>query len=197
MSKKPKAIHLCESCDSPLPKKRKYCDERCEKIQLCKSMGTTKYKTKHVAPLFQRMIRAEAGAKPATYVHLAVVEGRLEEVTRKVGQCVCVTCGRLCPWEGGTFNSQLHCGHFLAGRGSILFEEECVAPQCAGCNRHHHGRPLEFRIWMEAVRGIEVIERLDAMKHSPLSRSRDELVDMWIEFNRRLKAAQTTMKGIR
>lgn len=192
--KKPKVIYLCECCDAPLVAKRKYCSDRCEQIHLCMSTGTTKYKTKFVAPLFQRMIRAEYGALPAGY-SMACVKGNITGIWRMVGHCVCVTCGRICPWESGGGESQLHCGHFLAGRGSILFEEDCVAPQCAGCNRHHGGRPLEFRAWMEAVRGLETIERLEVAKHKPLSRTRDELVDMRMEFNRRLKAAIEKMKG--
>jgi hypothetical protein len=91
--------------------------------------------------------------------------------------------------------SQLHAGHFLAGRGSILFEEAGVKPQCAGCNRHHGGRPQEFRQYMELVCGLDVVEKLEAQKRQPLSRSRDELVDMRIEFNSRLKAAIAKMKG--
>lgn len=189
-----KRLYLCESCDEELSTKRRYCDERCKQIELCKSMGTSKYKTKHVAPIFQRCIRAEAGSHPGFYTP-AIIFGVLKQVVRRIGQCVCITCGRVCPWEGGTFESQLHCGHFLGGRGSILFEPECVAPQCSGCNRHHGGRPQEFRQWMEAVRGLETIERLERLKREPLSRSRDELVDMRLEFNRRLKAAQERMKG--
>ena len=158
------------------------------------STGTTKYKTKFVAPLFQKMMRAEWGANSAAEA-LAVSKGKLILVGRSNGQCVCVTCGTVCPWEGGRFDKRLNCGHFIAGRGSILFEEDCVAPQCAGCNMYHGGRPLEFRIWMEAVRGIETIERLETAKHKPLSRTRDELVDMRLNFNQRLKAAQAKMKG--
>lgn len=193
--KKQKQIHRCEWCDAELSTKRKYCNDVCCETHLCAGKGTTKYKTVHVAPTFQRMMRAEFGALPASHVFLAVVKGRLEEITREVGQCVCVTCGTVCPWEGGRFEKRLNCGHFLAGRGSILFEEECVAPQCAGCNMHHGGRPLEFRVWMAAVRGEAVIERLERLKHQPLSRTREQLVTMRIEFDRRLKAAIERMKG--
>lgn len=189
-----KPIYRCESCDSVVETDRKYCGERCKQIELCKSMGTMKYKTKHVAPTFQEMCRAEWGAVPSGYV-LAIRKGELVQVHRDLGQCVCVTCSNVCPWRAGTFTSKLDCGHFLSGRGSILFEEDCVAPQCAGCNQHHGGRPLEFRKWMEAVRGLEVIERLELQKHQPMSRTRDQLVDMRLSFNKRLKAAQAKMKG--
>jgi hypothetical protein len=193
VSKKPKQVHFCQSCEVAMKTKRIYCGDRCKQIQLCKSMGTTKYKTNHVAPTFQRMLRAEWGAS-LDKVSMAVVKGSMTRIIRRAGQCVCITCGQVCPWECGAFERQLHAGHFLAGRGSILFEEEGVQPQCALCNRHHGGRPLEFRIWMEHTYGIETIERLDAMKRQPLSRSRDELVDMRLDFDRRLKAALLQMK---
>lgn len=157
-------------------------------------MGVTKFKTKHVAPLFQRMKRAEFGAE-ASGLAYAVSKGMLIQVHRRIGECVCVTCGRVCPWECGSGERQLHCGHFIAGRGSILFEEDCVAPQCSGCNKHHSGRPLEFRVWMEHVRGLETIERLERIKHHSLTRTRDEMVDSYMLYNQRLKAAQTFMKG--
>ena len=195
MTRAPKAIYRCESCDAVLSRKRKYCDERCKQIELCKSMGTAKYKTKHVAPAFQAMIRAEAGAFTGFYSP-AIVDGKLINVVRIVGECVCVTCGRVCPWQGGTFMHQLHCGHFLAGRGAILFEEDCVSCQCSECNRHHGGRPLEFRKFMEAVRGLEVIERLEQLKRQSVSWSRDAMVDKRIEYSRRLKVAEAKMKGL-
>lgn len=192
--KKQKQIHRCEWCNAELSTKRKYCNDVCCETHLCAGKGTTKYKTVHVAPSFQRMMRAEWGANSSSEA-LAVSKGKLILVKRSKGQCVCVTCGTVCPWEGGRFEKRLNCGHFLAGRGSILFEEECVAPQCAGCNMHHRGRPLEFRVWMAAVRGEAVIERLERLKHQPLSRTREQLVTMRIEFDRRLKAAIEKMKG--
>lgn len=140
------------------------------------------------------MIRAEAGARLDAF-SMAVKDGVVQRVFRKVGQCVCVTCGRICPWKGGQGMFKLDSGHFLAGRGSILFEETCVAPQCCGCNKYGDGKPQEYRRWMEFVYGIEEIERLEFMKRQPLSRTRDQLVDMRIKFDKRLKAAELKMKG--
>ncbi len=196
MAKRAKKIYICECCDAPLDSKRKYCNDRCEQIHLCMSTGTTKYKTKFVAPLFQKMIRAEYGALPAGY-SMACVKGTITGIWRMVGHCVCVTCGRLCPWESGGGESQLHCGHFLAGRGSILFEEDCVSTQCASCNRHHSGRPQEFRQWMLAVRGVEIVERLEQLKRQPKSFTRDELVDMRVSYKARLGAAIAKMKNVK
>ena len=155
------------------------------------TIGT--YVSRFVAPEFQRMIRAEAGANPNLRT-TAVVDGGIDTaVFRRIGECVCVTCGTILPWSSGI--GGMHTGHFLGSRCfSILLEEENVAPQCAGCNRYHSGRPQQFRMWMEHVRGAEAIERLQALKATTRRFTRDELVDMRIEFKRRLKEAERKMK---
>src|SRR5687767_10446916 len=87
--------------------------------------------TRMVATEFQRMIRAEFGANPRRYV-LAVVEGTIQLVERRIGECVCVTCGTVKAWDSGI--KGIHAGHFLASRAnSILFEETNIAPQCSSC----------------------------------------------------------------
>ena len=155
------------------------------------SIGT--YVNKFVAPDFQRMIRAEAGAKPSGY-YIAIVDGLDCYVHRNVGQCVCVTCGKVLPWSSGL--GGMHTGHFLASRTySILFEEDNVAPQCSGCNRFRNGEPQKFRLWMESVRGAETIERLERLKATSRPFTREELVEMLIGFRARLKAAEQSMQG--
>jgi hypothetical protein len=137
------------------------------------------------------MIRAEYGAQPSGLT-VTIVNGELSQSLREVGFCACVTCGRVSPWTG---NKGFHCGHFLASRrNSILFEEDNVAPQCAECNQHRGGEQQLFRKWMLAVRGIEVVERLERLKNEVRVFSRDELVDMRIGFAARLKAAELRMK---
>jgi len=42
---------------------------------------------------------------------------------------------------------------------------------------------------------VKVIERLEALKQTSRQFTREELVDMRLEFRRRLKAAEETMKG--
>ena len=146
-----------------------------------------------MATVFQRLIRAEAAAEPNGMAP-AVVDGQLSVVFRRVGQCVCVTCGKVQPWSSGL--GGMHAGHFLASRcNSILFEEENVAPQCSHCNRYRGGEPQLFRIWMIAVRGAQTVERLERLKHETRHFTREELVDMKIGYKSRLKAAETSMEG--
>lgn len=159
-------------------------------LATAKRYQTGTYSTKFVAPVYQKMIRAEAGSRPGLV--RAVVDGKILHVRRKLGQCVCITCGAVGKWDGGGMNA----GHFLASRcNSILFEEENIAPQCRVCNCFHSGRPEEFREWMIAVRGAEVVERLERLKVQSVSFTREELVDKRIEFESRLSRAIERMRN--
>lgn len=194
-ARKPKATSVCDGCGETFEGKRQFCTPRCRKVLQCKAKGTTKFLTNVVAPLFQKMIRAEWGAMEDGFT-LCVVRGDLNDdsmVFRRRGQCACITCGKVDSWDSGI--KGIHTGHFLASRrASILLEEANVAPQCSGCNFFRSGAPSEFRIWMERVRGLSEIERLQRLKTQSVSFSRDELVDMWFDFSERLKIAQERMK---
>ena len=167
--------------------------ERMLQVASRSQVGT--YTRSVVAPLFQKMIRAEVAASEVP-AFPAIVQGELAIVTRQIGQCVCVTCGKVLPWKGnGPWKENaLHTGHFLASRrNSILFEEDNVAPQCNSCNYYRSGAPLYFRHWMLAVRGEAVIERLERLKNEMRTFTREELVDMKIAYAARLKAAEERM----
>jgi hypothetical protein len=164
-------------------------------IETAKQYQSSTYIRKFVAPVFQKMIRAESGADPRPY-HTAVVDGKIRQVKREIGQCVCITCGKTGSWKGSVDRfSGFHTGHFLASRrNSILLEEDNVCPQCVYCNIYQSGNPQAFRQWMLSVRGPEAVERLERLKTESVSFSREELVDMRIRFTERLKAAEERMK---
>jgi len=155
------------------------------------------YTRKFVAPLFQRMTRAEYASLPAGETTV-IVNAEIAQVLRKVGQCVCVTCGTVGPWKGTFFGGgEIETGHFLASRrNSILLEEDNVAPQCKICNRHRAGEQQLFRKWMLYVRGIEVVERLERLKNEVVQFTREQLVDLRIGYAARLKDAEEKMKGV-
>jgi hypothetical protein len=156
-------------------------------LEKAKEYTTGTYSRKFVAPLFQRMIRAEFGADTRTFFP-AVVDGKVKQVKRCMGECVCVTCGKLDRWDGGI--GGMHTGHFIGSRcNSILFEETNVATQCPHCNVYRHGAPQEFRLWMEVMHGKAEIERLERLRNKSKSFSREELVDMRIDYQKRLDAA--------
>lgn len=176
----------------PLTHEEKAERARTRMLEKAKCFQTSTYARK-VATVFQKMIRAEAGADPRQYV-TAVFEGQITQIEHILGHCVCVTCGRRQRWDSGI--KGMHTGHFLASRrNSILFEETNVAPQCAHCNYYRDGAPQEFRLWMRMVRGPEVIERLERLKTESRQFGREELVDMRIAYAARLAAAETTMRN--
>lgn len=161
-------------------------------IEKAKEYKVTTYVRKFVSPIFQRMIRAEFGADRTAFVP-AVVEGSIEDVPRRVGQCACVTCGKVERWDSGI--KGMHTGHFLASRrNSILFEETNVAPQCQNCNFFLSGAPRAFRIWMLHVRGEDIVTHLEQLKTQSVSFTRPELVDMRLDYTERLQAAEEKMK---
>ena len=169
--------------------------ERMLQVASRSQVGT--YTRSVVAPLFQKMIRAEVAASEVP-AFPAIVQGELAIVTRQIGQCVCVTCGKVLPWKGnGPWKENLlHTGHFLASRrNSILFEEENCWPQCSHCNYVQSGEQQLFRKWMLAVRGAEVVERLERLKNEMRTFDRETLVDMRIAYQKRLDAAILRMQN--
>lgn len=181
----------CDNCGNNRGNKTRFCSARCEKDLAFRAMGTTAAR-RRVAVLFQRMIRAEYGAKPAGPAS-AVQSGKIVAVDRQMGQCVCVTCGRVAKWDAGL--RVMHTGHFVGGRSaSIVFDERNVAPQCSHCNVYRHGAAAEFAIWMLATHGSDVIDELRQKRHTAPAYDRSALVDMWFKFALRLKTAQNTMR---
>ena len=145
-----------------------------------------------VAVVFQKAIRAEAAALPAGLTP-AVRKGELVQVFREVGQCVCITCSKVLPWT--TMEGHMQTGHFIGRCASLLFQEDGVAPQCDGCNKWGDGEGPAYTIWMEAVRGRDTIDRLQKLKPQSRSYDYEELVDINLEFQARLKIAEDQMKG--
>jgi hypothetical protein len=170
-------------------------DEKAERartrmLETAKQYGPSTYARKHVSPLFQKMIRAEFAAN--NYFSFAIVEGEFMWVDRRIGECVCITCGKIEKWDSGI--KGMHTGHFLASRrNSILFDEDNVAPECSHCNFYLSGNPQAFRKWMIEVRGIETVERLERLKTQSVSFTLEQLVDMRISYKARLDAAIATM----
>lgn len=176
-----------------LSPEQKAANARERMIEVAKQYSTGTYSRKYVAPLFQRMIRAEAGAMPEGYT-TTIVHGEYDMSYRRVGDCACVTCGIVAAWDSGI--KGIHTGHFLASRcNSILFEEANVAPQCSSCNFYRSGEQQLFRKWMLAIRPTH-IERLERLKTQSKQFTRYELVDMRIGYAARLNAAVERMKGI-
>jgi len=155
---------------------------------------TGTYINKFVAPVFQRMIRGEAGAQPDGMTP-AIVGGQNTEVFRRVGQCVCVTCGRVGAWKGNYLGGgTIETGHFIASRrASILFEPHNSHPQCKHCNRHLGGNQANYEVWMQHVYGPDEPDRLKRLKHETRQFTREELVALRILYKTRLDTAIAKM----
>jgi len=148
-----------------------------------------------VAKAYQKMVRAEYAARPAGLVP-AVVNGEVVGVFRRLGQCVCVTCGKVGPWKGNSAGGgPIETGHFVPGRrASVLFEPHNAHPQCKSCNQHLGGNQANYKLWIEHVYGADEEDRLRRLKNESRRFTREELVDMQLAFQARLKAAEDTMK---
>ena len=157
---------------------------------------TGTYIRKFVAPVFQRMIRAEAGARPN---QPAMIDGVYSATwTTPSGVACCVTCGKSAWWttDKKAGLQGLDAGHYLAGRGNaILFEETNCHPQCSYCNERLCGNQGAYLIYMFSRYGQAEIERLLELKHGPAKQfTREELVDMRIAYQARLDKAMEVMK---
>jgi hypothetical protein len=145
-----------------------------------------KYRNK-VAVDFQMMVRAEAGAKNSLVT--AVLHRCVTMVRAVTGAAACVTCGTIYPWSGG----EMHAGHFLPGRSqSILFDPRNCHPQCCYCNTHG-GYPQQYKMYMIAEYGSDVVEELYRLKHQVKSWTADELVVMRMDYKERIRAAKKKM----
>lgn len=149
-----------------------------------------------VAKVYQRMIRAEAGALPPGPTP-AIVEGEFSAVLREVGYVVCVTCGKIGPWQCDK-QAGLHgieTGHFIAGRtAAVLFADHNANPQCVYCNKELSGNVANYKLWIKHVYGQEDVDRLERLRHERRQFTHEILVDMQIGYAARLKAAEDSMQ---
>lgn len=152
------------------------------------------YSRKFVANVFQLMVRAEAAALAEGELPV-MKDGRFTTVPLVLGQCACITCGFVGPWKGNAIGGgTIETGHFLASRrASILFEPSNSHPQCKYCNRHLNGNHALYEQWMRHAYGQEEIDRLRKLKTETREFTREELVDMRLEYASRLKAAEERM----
>ena len=159
-------------------------------IEKAKEYQLGTYTNRFVAPLFQSVVRAEAASDPRAFV-TAVVNGTIQQVARQLGECACVTCGRVAAWKGTSIGGgEIETGHFVASRrASILFEPTNAHPQCKTCNRHMSGNQGCYEMWMRAVYGQDEIDRLRRLKNANVTFDREQLVDKRIEYKARLDAA--------
>lgn len=82
------------------------------------------------------------------------------ETTGTLHMGKCCTCGKIISYK------ESQAGHFIPGRGgAILFLENNVHLQCAGCNIYRHGNVVEYLEFMRNKYGQEVLNELIAKRH--------------------------------
>ena len=85
------------------------------------------------------------------------------------GLAICYTCGKVAHWK------QLQAGHGISGRNNaVLFMEEVVRPQCAGCNLFGGGK---YSIFTE-----KLIDELGLERYGELVKMANQTVQFKI-FN--------------
>ena len=87
----------------------------------------------------------------------------------------CVTCDASHRWQ------DLHTGHFVHGLtyarnddGELYVLEENLHPQDASCNTYRNGMLDVYALYMLDHYGREMIEDLQALRHTPIKISIDE-----------------------
>ena len=101
----------------------------------------------------------------------------------KRGYAVCVTCGVKKHWK------ELQAGHFIDGRtNAILFNEECVHPQCVKCNIYLSGNKVEYFRFMQKKYGDETIDRLRKIARWSVKFYPHELEEKIKEYKQKLEA---------
>jgi len=105
------------------------------------------------------------------------------------GYCACYTCGTVKHYK------ELQAGHLLTGRGNaILFEWNCVRPQCYVCNIIRNGNHEEYVPKFMAECGEEEFYRLKRLKKTVVKFSISELEDKIAELKAKIKGLEDETK---
>ena len=96
----------------------------------------------------------------------------------------CISCQRHHP-------GQYHAGHYrsVGAAPELRFTEANVHKQCAPCNNHKSGNPIEYRINLVKKIGLELVEYLEG-PHPPLKLSIEEIKHLQAEYRRKANQLQ-------
>lgn len=79
---------------------------------------------------------------------------------KSIKRGICCTCDHVVEYKFS------QAGYFIPGRGgSILFLEDNVHLQCAGCNIYKHGNLIEYGEFMKRKYGEKRVAELIALRH--------------------------------
>ena len=154
----------------------------------------------NTAKLLQECIRAEAGA--FMVYEACVIAGEIDWIWSPLGECVCVTCGVVAPWNGGNAAGprKMNGGHYLSGRRpSLLLDERGIHPQCEMCNGTKPGQlsgnSAAYEIYMQHCYGQKVCDQFRNLKNNVSKKwDRDELYERRDQYRERTKKAKARMR---
>ncbi len=114
-----------------------------------------------VAKVFQRIVRMEHADKH--------------------GNCKCITCGKVLPWNDPAMNS----GHFISRtKHATVFHFINCHPQCAACNdpKRKGNKSAEYERYMIATYGSEVVSDLMICAEQKIRWTCEELAEKKIQL---------------
>jgi hypothetical protein len=95
------------------------------------------------------------------------------------GNCQCVTCGKVLPWNDPGMNA----GHFVSrSRHATVFHFTNCHPQCASCNDHKGGNAARYEEYMVERFGREMVDELKRCGEQKLKWTCEELAEKKIQF---------------
>ena len=107
------------------------------------------------------------------------------------GNCTCVTCGKVLPWNDSGMNS----GHFISrSRHATVFHFINCHPQCAACNDHKGGNAAEYERFMIATYGSEVVSDLQICAEQKLKWTCEQLAEKKIQLMEAVRKEATRLR---
>lgn len=96
----------------------------------------------------------------------------------------CVTCGQVRQIAG---MGCLQAGHYIPGRGNaVMYEEDCVHPQCYVCNVRESGRWVEYDEFMIKTYGVERVAEIKAMRHEVRPMTAEGHIEIRLKYEAKL-----------
>jgi len=93
----------------------------------------------------------------------------------------CISCQR-------HHTGQYHAGHYLSvgARPNLRYNEINVHKQCAPCNNHLSGNPINYRINLVNLIGLDAVELLEC-DHEPKNYRIDDITQMKKDYRAKIK----------
>lgn len=103
----------------------------------------------------------------------------------------CVCCKKRVPMN------KINAGHFYHGKNWMSAMHELnVWPSCIVCNFYLSGNLIEYSEFLRKAFGVEIIDQLRELRHTPWKPSRDDLERTIGEYEDKLAGVKITLKGI-